>query len=235
MASRRPRMVNALALATSFACLFVLFTSGAAAVTLPAGFAETTVLPGVGKPQDIAIAPNGRVFVAEKTGSSGPTPASTTRHRRCSPTCARRYTTMARAGSCRSSRTPAFLASRMCTSTTRWMRRSVLLRRYTAAGPSTRARSSSTPRTGTSTRPAADDRRGRQLPGRLAHLAAPGRRRADDRLREGAGRGLLPAVQRPRGRRSCLRQGRQADRVGQRRLHLAVLGLGSVRIAGEPV
>ena len=61
-------MVNALALATSVACLFVLFTSGAAAVTLPAGFAETTVLPGVGKPQDIAIAPNGRVFVAEKTG-----------------------------------------------------------------------------------------------------------------------------------------------------------------------
>ena len=26
------------------------------------------MLPGVGKPQDIAIAPNGRVFVAEKTG-----------------------------------------------------------------------------------------------------------------------------------------------------------------------
>ena len=61
-------MVTALALATSLACLFVLFTSGAAAVTLPAGFEETTVLPGVGKPQDIAIAPNGRVFVAEKTG-----------------------------------------------------------------------------------------------------------------------------------------------------------------------
>ena len=61
-------MVTALALATSVACLFVLFVSGATAVTLPAGFEETTVLPGVGKPQDIAIAPNGRVFVAEKTG-----------------------------------------------------------------------------------------------------------------------------------------------------------------------
>ena len=61
-------MVNALALATSLACIFVLFTSGAAALTLPAGFEQATVLPGVGKPQDIEIAPNGRVFVAEKTG-----------------------------------------------------------------------------------------------------------------------------------------------------------------------
>src|SRR5688500_11975193 len=68
MARRGPWMVTALALATSLACLFVLFVSGATAVTLPTGFEETTVLPGVGKPQDIAIAPNGRVFVAEKTG-----------------------------------------------------------------------------------------------------------------------------------------------------------------------
>src|SRR5688572_23147823 len=50
------------------AILGMLVPSVAAAVTLPAGFEETTVLPGVGKPQDIAIAPNGRVFVAEKTG-----------------------------------------------------------------------------------------------------------------------------------------------------------------------
>src|SRR5687768_17889710 len=69
MAPRGPRMVSlALALATSVACLFVALTAGASAVTLPADFAETTVLPGVGKPHDIAIAPNGRVFVAEKTG-----------------------------------------------------------------------------------------------------------------------------------------------------------------------
>lgn len=46
----------------------MLVPAGASASTLPAGFEETTVLPGVGKPQDIAIAPNGRVFVAEKTG-----------------------------------------------------------------------------------------------------------------------------------------------------------------------
>ena len=46
----------------------MLVPAGASASTLPAGFEETTVLPGVGKAQDIAIAPNGRVFVAEKTG-----------------------------------------------------------------------------------------------------------------------------------------------------------------------
>ena len=46
----------------------LLVPSGASASTLPAGFEESTVLPGLGKPQDIAIAPNGRVFVAEKTG-----------------------------------------------------------------------------------------------------------------------------------------------------------------------
>jgi glucose/arabinose dehydrogenase len=48
----------------------MLVPAGASATTLPAGFEETTVLPAAGspKPQDIAIAPNGRVFVAEKTG-----------------------------------------------------------------------------------------------------------------------------------------------------------------------
>ena len=37
-----------------------------------------------------------------------------------------------------------------------------------------------------------------------------GRGRGHDRQRAGAGHGLLPAVRRPRRRRSCLRQGRQA-------------------------
>ena len=69
MAPRGPRMVNlALALATTLACLFVLFTPGAGAVTLPAGFEQTTVISGLTRPQDVEIAPNGRVFVAEKTG-----------------------------------------------------------------------------------------------------------------------------------------------------------------------
>ncbi|MGH2980076.1 MAG: PQQ-dependent sugar dehydrogenase [Solirubrobacterales bacterium] len=69
MAHRGPRMVNlALALATAVACLFVLFTPGAGAVTLPPGFEQTTVISGLTRPQDVEIAPNGRVFVAEKTG-----------------------------------------------------------------------------------------------------------------------------------------------------------------------
>ena len=69
MAPRGPRMVNlALALATTLACLFVLFTPGAGAVTLPAGFEQTTVISGLTRPQDVELAPNGRVFVAEKTG-----------------------------------------------------------------------------------------------------------------------------------------------------------------------
>ncbi len=70
MAFRGPRLVNlVLALATVLACIVVLLTpAGVSAVTLPAGFQQTDVLPGVGKPQDVAIAPNGRVFVAEKTG-----------------------------------------------------------------------------------------------------------------------------------------------------------------------
>jgi glucose/arabinose dehydrogenase/PKD repeat protein len=69
MAPRGPRMVNlALASATTLACLFVLFTPGAGAVTLPAGFEQTTVISGLTRPQDVELAPNGRVFVAEKTG-----------------------------------------------------------------------------------------------------------------------------------------------------------------------
>ena len=61
------RMVVALLCA---AIVGMLVPVGASASTLPAGFEETTVLPATGspKPQDIAIAPNGRVFVAEKTG-----------------------------------------------------------------------------------------------------------------------------------------------------------------------
>ncbi len=69
MAPRGPRTVNlALALATTLACLFVLFTPVAGAVTLPAGFEQTTAISGLTRPQDVELAPNGRVFVAEKTG-----------------------------------------------------------------------------------------------------------------------------------------------------------------------
>src|SRR5687767_14384810 len=69
MAHRGPRMVNlALAFATAVACLFALFAPAAGAVTLPTGFEQTTVISGLTRPQDVEIAPNGRIFVAEKTG-----------------------------------------------------------------------------------------------------------------------------------------------------------------------
>ena len=100
MAPRGPRMVNlALALATTLACLFVLFTPGAGAVTLPAGFEQTTVISGLTRPQDVEIAPNGRVFVAEKTGIIKTlTSLDDTTRRRWSRTCAPRCTTTGPAG-----------------------------------------------------------------------------------------------------------------------------------------
>ena len=42
--------------------------SSARGVTLPPGFQETTALRGLDIPTAIEFAPNGRVFVAEKTG-----------------------------------------------------------------------------------------------------------------------------------------------------------------------
>src|SRR6185312_3570992 len=67
--SRRGLGTVHVAFAALLVSLFTLFVPmGASAVTLPVGFEQTAVLPGVAKPQDVAIAPNGRVFVAEKSG-----------------------------------------------------------------------------------------------------------------------------------------------------------------------
>ncbi len=53
----------------ALAYLAALVAPGAAgAVTLPAGFQQTTVFTGLERPMDVEIAPNGRVFVAEKSG-----------------------------------------------------------------------------------------------------------------------------------------------------------------------
>ena len=41
----------------------------AVAATLPAGFTETTIASGMSSPTAMAIAPDGRIFVAEQTGS----------------------------------------------------------------------------------------------------------------------------------------------------------------------
>ena len=50
------------------ACLGLAAPAAAGAVTYPPGFSETTVHSGLRAPTDIAFAPNGRVFVAEKSG-----------------------------------------------------------------------------------------------------------------------------------------------------------------------
>lgn len=55
----------ALAAALAFALLGV---SSAAAVTLPSGFRDTVVFSGIDEPTNFRFAPNGKVFVAEKTG-----------------------------------------------------------------------------------------------------------------------------------------------------------------------
>src|SRR5687767_2758077 len=51
------------------ACLAALFAPGAAgAVTLPAGFQQTTSISGLSTPMDVDVTPAGQVFVAEKSG-----------------------------------------------------------------------------------------------------------------------------------------------------------------------
>ena len=51
------------------ACLAALLAPGAAgAVTLPAGFQQTTAITGLERPMDVEVTPAGRVFVAEKSG-----------------------------------------------------------------------------------------------------------------------------------------------------------------------
>src|SRR5688572_5408579 len=46
----------------------LVVTAPAGAVTLPAGFSQTTAISGLTRPTDVEIAPNGRIFVAEKSG-----------------------------------------------------------------------------------------------------------------------------------------------------------------------
>jgi glucose/arabinose dehydrogenase/fibronectin type 3 domain-containing protein len=53
----------------ALSCLAALVTPGVAgAVTLPAGFEQTTVVSGLERPMDVEVTPAGRVFVAEKSG-----------------------------------------------------------------------------------------------------------------------------------------------------------------------
>ena len=53
------------------ACMAVLAGAPAAAggLTLPPGFEQSTAIGGLNDPMDAEVAPNGRVFVAEKGGT----------------------------------------------------------------------------------------------------------------------------------------------------------------------
>ena len=63
------REAPVVAAAILLACFAALVTPAlAGAVTLPAGFSQTTAISGLNRPTDVEIAPNGRVFVAERSG-----------------------------------------------------------------------------------------------------------------------------------------------------------------------
>jgi glucose/arabinose dehydrogenase len=53
---------------TAIACLLGSLTSTVHAATLPAGFSESIVLSGLTQPTAVRFSPDGRVFVAEKSG-----------------------------------------------------------------------------------------------------------------------------------------------------------------------
>ena len=55
-------------LALALALFALLIPSGASALTLPPGFEQNTVISGLRAPTAIEFAPNGRVFVTEKSG-----------------------------------------------------------------------------------------------------------------------------------------------------------------------
>ena len=228
MAPRGPRMVNlALALATTLACLLVLFTPFAGAVTLPAGFEQTTVISGLTRPQDVEIAPNGRVFVAEKTG------------------IIKTYTSL-------TDTTPTVLAD-LGTQVHNYGSRGLMsivahpafpAQPYVYVYYTLNAPKGGTPPVylgGTRLFDGCPKTFFAQLGKDIDNCpAAPasrgsGRGRDHDRLRAGAGRGLLPAVRIPRRGRAGLRRGRQPVRDRQRRLHGAVLGLRSGGLSGQPL
>ena len=66
MSARRDALlIVAVAVAIS---LLALLPALAGATTLPAGFSQTTAITSLTKPMDVEVAPNGRIFVAERSG-----------------------------------------------------------------------------------------------------------------------------------------------------------------------
>ena len=64
----KSKTIARLCAAMALACLCALTATPARAVTLPPGFQQTKAIGGLERPMDVEIAPNGRVFVAEKSG-----------------------------------------------------------------------------------------------------------------------------------------------------------------------
>src|ERR1700710_1646275 len=56
------------ALGGTLVVLLMLFGAGLAQATVPAGFNDETVYEGLSNPTMVRFAPDGRVFVAEKSG-----------------------------------------------------------------------------------------------------------------------------------------------------------------------
>ena len=167
----------------------------ALAGTLPPGFTETTVWSGLGNPTALRFAPDGRVFVASKSGIVNVFDGLE-RH------------------DADAVRRPAHAACTTSGTAGCWAWRSTR-----ASRPGGRTSTCSTPTTRRRTRrqqprwgdgcpspPGATDD-GCVITGRLSRLNAAGRR-------DGADRGLLPAVPEPLARHDRLRPRRDAVRVG---------------------
>ena len=190
------------------ACLIALFVPAlAGATTLPSGFTQTTAIAGLTKPMDVEIAPNGRIFVAEKSG------------------IVKTYDSIAD--------TTATIAADLRTQVHNFSARGLQslavdpgfpTKPYIYAYYNLDAKIGGTPPLYGTAGATNDDCA--KAPGGLdenciavgARLAPAARRRGDDRHGEGAGRGLLPPVPVPRGRRPRVRRGRLPVRVGIRRL-----------------
>jgi glucose/arabinose dehydrogenase len=68
LAGRRTKIMLAVLLAVPLAAVLALSADGAQAAALPAGFQQKTVFSGLVQPTNVEFSPDGRVFVAEKSG-----------------------------------------------------------------------------------------------------------------------------------------------------------------------
>ena len=184
----RPRAAFTIVLA----CLAALVAPGiAGATTLPAGFQQTTAISGLNTPMDVEVTPAGQVFVAEKSGIvksfsslSDPT-----------PTVAADLRTQVHNFSARGLMSLAVDPD---------LPGAAVHLRLLHAGRPDRRHAAPVRRPGRDLGQLREGASGprRELHRGRSHLAAADRGRGDDRLRAGAGRGLVPAVPGPYRRRT---------------------------------